>query len=65
MELPNNEGVKAPTRHLLLPKETFSARNGLHQIELLGKGPYRNPQAIGINKAIACSPYTDNNALLL
>lgn len=39
MELQNNRGYKAPTKHPLLLSGVFSARNGLLLIALLARGP--------------------------
>lgn len=46
--------------------ETATDRNGLHQIEMLGKEAHGMSQTIqAVAKAIACPPQTDGKSLLL
>lgn len=44
MELPNNKGDNAPTRHSSPANETSHARIGLYLIELWTRGPHGNSQ---------------------
>lgn len=45
MESLNDEGDKAPTRHLFPSNENSSVRNGLYLIEVLAKEcPWKTPE---------------------
>lgn len=63
-------GDKPPSKNHSPPIENSNSEKGLHLIELLQKGAYRNPktaQAIAatITSAIDCSPNTDDKAPVL
>lgn len=63
-------GRQTPSENLSLPIENSNSGNGLHLIELLAKGVYRNPQtaedmAATIASAIDCSPNTEGKDLVL
>lgn len=63
MESTNNKEDNVPTRHLMPPCKTFSAKNGLHLVELLAKGPHEKPQASqAITKGIGYSPQSAGKA---
>lgn len=63
-------GDKPPFKNLSPPIENSDSGNGLHLIELLAKGAYRDPQTAQaivatVTSAIDCSPNTDGKGLVL
>ena len=66
MEPSNNGGRHVPVRHLRVPNEYSTARNGLHHVQSLVKEAQQNPQiSQAIAKVIVCASQTDDEMLLL
>ena len=66
MKCPNNGGHRFPTGHLLSPNEAFSARTGLHLIELSVNGvSWKSPNNPGCCQDYRLLSPTDGRAPLL